>query len=44
MGRFFFFFQIKVEATWNYNSLSPNEGANRSTLPKNLFKQVLSQF
>ena len=43
-GRIFFFldffFQIKVEATWSYNLFSPNEDANNSFLPKNLFKQV----
>ena len=26
------------------NSLFPNEGANKSTFPKNLFKEVLNQF
>ena len=47
----FYFFQIKVEATWFKSklrhgviaSLSPNECANNSTLPKNLIIQVLSQ-
>ena len=52
-GRIFFFFffkifffpQIKVKATQNYlTSVSPNTGANKSTVPKDLCIQVLNQY
>ena len=38
---FRFFFQIKVKAARNYCLDSPNKGANKSTLPKNIFNTSL---
>ena len=39
-----FFFSIKVKSYIELQLPSPNAGANKSTLPKNLFIQVLNQY